>query len=137
MAWIKLDPITRRRFARFRQIKRGYYSFLILLVAIVLSIFAPFLAELLDDDYAAVRYIAGKSLQQLPGYETFQYDYVGSKPSRQEARRRALQIWNAAQSRPDRAVGHDILIEASGLLMQDKVRQLMDQRDPRSLFLGE
>ena len=45
MAWIKLDPITRRRFARFRQIKRGYYSFLILLVAIVLSIFAPLLAE--------------------------------------------------------------------------------------------
>ena len=45
MAWIKLDPITRRRFARFRQIKRGYYSFLILLTAIVLSIFAPFLAE--------------------------------------------------------------------------------------------
>src|SRR3984893_17259052 len=45
MAWIKLDPITRRRFSRFRQIKRGYYSFLILLVAIVLSIFAPLLAE--------------------------------------------------------------------------------------------
>src|SRR5215471_814348 len=45
MAWIKLDPITRRRFARFRQIKRGYYSFVILMVAIALSIIAPFLAE--------------------------------------------------------------------------------------------
>ena len=45
MAWIKLDPITRRRFQRFRQIKRGYYSLVILLGAIVLSIFAPFLAE--------------------------------------------------------------------------------------------
>jgi microcin C transport system permease protein len=45
MAWIKLDPITRRRFARFRKIKRGYYSFLILMAAIVLSIFAPYLAE--------------------------------------------------------------------------------------------
>ena len=45
MAWIKLDPITRRRFAKFRQIKRGYYSLLILLTAIVLSIFAPYLAE--------------------------------------------------------------------------------------------
>ena len=31
MALIKLDPITRRRFARFRKIKRGYYSLLILL----------------------------------------------------------------------------------------------------------
>src|SRR3954467_14654361 len=45
MAWIKLDPITRRRFARFRQIKRGYYALLILMAAIVLSIFAPLLAE--------------------------------------------------------------------------------------------
>jgi ABC-type microcin C transport system permease subunit YejE len=45
MAWIKLDPITRRRFARFRQIRRGYYSFLILMAAILLSVFAPFLAE--------------------------------------------------------------------------------------------
>jgi microcin C transport system permease protein len=45
MAFITLDPITRRRLQRFRKIKRGYYSFLILVGAIVLSIFAPFLAE--------------------------------------------------------------------------------------------
>ena len=45
MAWLKLDPITRRRFQRFRRIKRGYYSLVILLGAIVLSIFAPLLAE--------------------------------------------------------------------------------------------
>lgn len=45
MAWIRLDPITRRRLARFRRIKTGYYSLLILLVAIVLSIFAAYLAE--------------------------------------------------------------------------------------------
>jgi ABC-type microcin C transport system permease subunit YejE len=45
MAFLKLDPITKRRFQRFRKIKRGYYSFIILAVAIVLSIFAPYLAE--------------------------------------------------------------------------------------------
>ena len=45
MAWLTLDPITKRRFARFRRIKRGYYSLLILAAAIVLSIFAPYLAE--------------------------------------------------------------------------------------------
>jgi len=45
MAWLKLDPITQRRFQRFRKIKRGYYSLVILLIAVVLSIFAPFLAE--------------------------------------------------------------------------------------------
>jgi microcin C transport system permease protein len=45
MSWITLDPITRRRFQRFRRIKRGYYSFVILLVAMMLSIVAPYLAE--------------------------------------------------------------------------------------------
>ena len=45
MAWFKLDPITKRRFQRFRRIKRGYYSLLALLVAIALSVIAPFLAE--------------------------------------------------------------------------------------------
>jgi len=45
MAWIRLDPITRRRIARFRRIRRGYYSFWILIGAIVLSIFSPYLAE--------------------------------------------------------------------------------------------
>ena len=45
MAWIKLDPVTRRRLQRFRHIRRGYWSFLILAAAMVLSVFAPFLAE--------------------------------------------------------------------------------------------
>jgi ABC-type microcin C transport system permease subunit YejE len=41
----KLDPITRRRLQRFRRIRRGWYSLLILAGAMLLSIFAPFLAE--------------------------------------------------------------------------------------------
>ena len=45
MHWPRLDPITRRRLERFRRIKRGYYSLVILVTAMVLSIFAPFLAE--------------------------------------------------------------------------------------------
>lgn len=45
MAWLKLDPITRRRFARFKQIKRGYYSFLVLMTAILLSVFVSYIAE--------------------------------------------------------------------------------------------
>ncbi len=45
MAWIRLDPIMKKRLDRFRSIKRGYYSLIILCVAVVLSIFAPYLAE--------------------------------------------------------------------------------------------
>ena len=45
MKWIKLDPITRRRFERFRRIKRGYYSLIILLAGMALSIISPYLSE--------------------------------------------------------------------------------------------
>ncbi len=45
MLGIRLDPITRRRFERFRSIRRGFYSLLILGAAMVLSLFAPYLAE--------------------------------------------------------------------------------------------
>lgn len=43
--WFNLDPITRRRLQRFRRIKRGWWSFIILLVAMALSVIAPLLAE--------------------------------------------------------------------------------------------
>jgi len=45
MRWLQLDPIMRKRLQRFRAIKRGYYSFVVLAAALLLSIFAPYLAE--------------------------------------------------------------------------------------------
>jgi ABC-type microcin C transport system permease subunit YejE len=45
MVFFRLDPITRKRARRFRQLKRGYYSLLILLAATFLSLFAEFLAN--------------------------------------------------------------------------------------------
>ena len=99
--------------------------------------FTPFLAELLDDDYSAVRYIAGQSLQRLPGYETFEFDYLGSRLSRDEAKTRALDLWRATQSSPGRIVGRELLIESSGSLMEDEIRRLIGERDPRPLYLAE
>lgn len=37
---------------------------------------APWLARSLDDPYAAVRYLAGKSLRRMPGFEDLAFDYV-------------------------------------------------------------
>jgi len=69
-----LDPITRRRFARFRKIKRGYYSLLILAAATVLSIFAPFLAE----SRALVVWYDGRLY--LPTFEFYEMDVFGQEP---------------------------------------------------------
>lgn len=45
MRLLRLDPITRKRLRRFREIKRGYYSLVVLAVAIVASLFANYLAN--------------------------------------------------------------------------------------------
>jgi ABC-type microcin C transport system permease subunit YejE len=74
MAWIKLDPITSRRLQRFRKIKRGYYSLLILLAATILSVFAPFLAE-----SRALLVIYNDQLY-FPTFQYYTADTFGQKP---------------------------------------------------------
>src|SRR5262249_27173950 len=51
---------------------------------------APFLAQLLDDPYAAVRYNAGRSLRRMSGLADLAYDYVGPATERERARARVL-----------------------------------------------
>jgi microcin C transport system permease protein len=45
MALFELNPITKKRWDRFKRIKRGYYSLMVLLVAVVLSLFSNFIAN--------------------------------------------------------------------------------------------
>ena len=45
MTGLRLDPITRLRLRRFRRIRRGYWSFLILLGLTVLSLFSDYIAN--------------------------------------------------------------------------------------------
>ncbi len=45
MALFKLNPITRKRIQRFRRIKRGYYSLLLLLTVTFISLFSNYIAN--------------------------------------------------------------------------------------------
>jgi hypothetical protein len=64
---------------------------------------APFLIELLDDEYAAIRYIAYRSLRRITGFADFEYDYVGTEEARFSAQRQARERWpRLAASPPQR-----------------------------------
>jgi microcin C transport system permease protein len=72
----KIDPITLKKFRRFRSIRRGYYSFLLIAGAVVLSI----LAELLVNSRALVVHHEGQwyfptYAKAYPGH-TFGLDYA-------------------------------------------------------------
>jgi ABC-type dipeptide/oligopeptide/nickel transport system permease subunit len=74
MKLFRLDPITRRRIERFRRIKRGYYSLLILAGAIVLSIFAPYLAE------SRALFVWYEGRPYFPTFEFYDMDTFGQNP---------------------------------------------------------
>jgi hypothetical protein len=89
------------------------------------------LAELLVDPYSTVRYIAGRSLKRLAGFESFSYDYIGPPPERAQARQRALDLWRAkvqvAPPQPRPGPG----------LSDEQIANMLRQRDNRFLELLE
>ncbi len=98
---------------------------------------APFLAQLLDDPYSAVRYIAARSLKRLPGFQDFPYDFAGAAEERRRAPQRALDRWkNGLANQLDRA-GPQILIDRTGALQQEQLARLRQQRNDRSMDLRE
>ena len=73
--------------------------------------FAPYLAQLVDDPYVAVRFLAIDALQSLPGYEDYDADFTDEgalKPAAEEALRR-WQQQPAADLPPATLIGPDDL----------------------------
>jgi predicted CXXCH cytochrome family protein len=98
---------------------------------------APFLAELLNDSYSAVRYIAYRSLRQLPGFEQLKYDYVGPGPDLIAARDKVLEIWLRTHKAKLDRIGPEILIDADGNPDRARIDRLLQQRDNRPVELIE
>lgn len=98
---------------------------------------APFLALLLDDPYSAVRNVARRSLQRLPGFTNFDYDFLAPVEQQKASVTRALDIWKKESSRFS-GVENNVLIEpASKSLMQDRIDGIRRQRDDRPLYIAE
>jgi predicted CXXCH cytochrome family protein len=84
------------------------------------------LAETLVDPYSTVRYITHRSLKSLPGFERFEYDYIGPVAQRTQARERAIETW--------RGTTRD---SSAWLLPEDTIPDLLRQRDNRRMELLE
>jgi predicted CXXCH cytochrome family protein len=95
---------------------------------------APVLAHLLDDPYAAVRYIAGRSLFGRGRDGERGYDFVASPEARRAAARRVLDEWRA---RPGRVARPSVLIGAGGALDDERFASLAADRDDSPLGISE
>ncbi len=98
---------------------------------------APHLALLLDDPYSAVRYIAHKSLRQLPGFADFAFDFVGPSEARGRAKEQAFNRWIQQRSKPVEKNLAARLLKADGQPDQSAVARLLAERDDRPMRLRE
>lgn len=97
----------------------------------------PFLAQLLEDPYDAVRFIAHRSLRRLPRFGDFEYDFMAPENERTAAKLRALDIWERLPTASDRPKRTAILFDSSGALKQDIFNRLLKLRNNRPVFLLE
>lgn len=94
---------------------------------------APYLAQLLEDPYAAVRLVAQRSLRTLDGYQGFDYNVIGSTSHLKEAHQQVLEIWMDSPPRSSTAT----LIGPSGALIHEDFLRLLRERDDRPITLVE
>ena len=94
------------------------------------------LSHLLNDPYPAVRCVAYNSLRKLPAYETFEYDFVGSKSTFPSDVDRALQNWPGAKPRAESS-RRALLLTSEGRPNDAAIRSLIKRRDNRPITLPE
>jgi hypothetical protein len=95
---------------------------------------APHLAELLDDPYEAIRFIAARSLRRLEGFGALRYDFLAPAPER---RRAAEEVRARGAGERGRQRGEALLFAPHGSLRSDLVAKLKARRDDRPIRLQE
>lgn len=94
----------------------------------------PYLIQLLEDPYDAIRLIAARSLRTLEGFERFDYEWP-TNPARQAVvREDGMQQWS---QRPDPAAPSAVLVDEDGQLNSAEFSRLLRQRDDRPVRVAE
>jgi len=96
---------------------------------------APFLAFALEDPYAAVRSIVHRSLNHLPGFETFPYDFECSGEQQRESRDKALTVWRSVASTVQK--NGQTMTGPGPVFYTNRVSQLLQNRDNNPVHLRE
>jgi len=97
----------------------------------------PHLAQLLDDPYDAVRFIAGRSLRTLPEFGSFEYDFAAAADRRRDAQRRVMTAFARVRGRLPRPGDPRLLLTPEGDVDVPGTLALLKLRNNRNMLLRE
>lgn len=97
----------------------------------------PFLIFQLNDPYATDRFVAWKSLQTLPGFYGYEYDYTVEDAQQKEALSAAYQKWWQEVRKNGYFYKRETLLEPTGYFRQATFDRLLNQRNNRKIYLAE
>jgi hypothetical protein len=97
----------------------------------------PFLIFELNDDYAAVRFAAWKSLQTLPGFEGHAFDYTASDAKQKETVDFSYKKWWFEVRDKNARYRAQTLLNPDGMFRQELLDRMLDQRSRRKMILAE
>jgi len=92
----------------------------------------PLLATLLDDPYAAVRFVAGRGLVEQGALSPGEYDFLAPRSTRLTIRDAVLSTWNSR-----RHADRSELVHPSGVLDYARLQAELARRDDRPITIAE
>lgn len=97
----------------------------------------PYLAQLLVDDYRAVRYIAHRSMRQQNVAENAHFDFLAPHKQRRQLGQQIIRKWKRNAPEVGRSANAALLIDPRGQLDGETCRRLLLGRDKRNIALNE
>ncbi len=95
---------------------------------------ARILISLMDDPYAAVRWVSRASLRSLPGFEELSVEDLGNEANRVAFVERARKIWESRVSDEQRSRLTEVLgAKDSKRPISDLIEALKERRDDRPI----
>ncbi len=101
--------------------------------------FAPYIFNLLNDPYDAVRVVARRTFERLPEFEGIEFDELASQAQRDQALAEVRREWATRSKAPGKTHGRTFATgyDAQGTLRVDRFNRLLTDRDNRPLILLE
>jgi hypothetical protein len=96
----------------------------------------PYLAELMDDPYDAVRYVTRRSIRSRAAYQEFKFDFLQPSDKRRERAAALLTKWRGNVP-PFLKGREDLLFDESGQIIRSDFQRLLKFRDKRDMTLAE